>query len=142
MHDLRIRNVLDSTPSPQRISEKFVYVPDFRAAIQRVLQSLEAAALDTHLLSMGQRPISPPRPQSERKTAAQMSMEFTTSGMTNRFQASDNFTFRNLDPFRPEASSAGMQDRSCERARTRDYPGGNLPEGSFIHPDQDLRQAA
>ena len=27
-----------------------------------------------------------------------------------------------------------MQDRSCERARTRDYPGGNLPEGTFFHP--------
>jgi hypothetical protein len=54
MHGLRIRNFLDSTPSPQRISEKFVYVPDFRVAIQRALQSLEkTAALDAHLLSMG-----------------------------------------------------------------------------------------
>ncbi len=88
------------------------------------------------------RPINPQRPQSERKTAAQMSMEFATSAMTDRFQASDYFTLRNLDPFRPEASRAGLQDRSCERARTRDYPGGNLPEGIFFHPDLDRRQAA
>jgi hypothetical protein len=62
--------------------------------------------------------------------------------MTNRFQASDYFTLRNLDPFRPKASRAGVQDRSCERTRTRDYPGGNLPEGTFYHPDLDRRQAS
>ena len=32
------------------------------------------------------RPINPQRPQSERKTAAQMSMEFATSAMTDRFR--------------------------------------------------------
>ncbi|HQR59319.1 MAG TPA: hypothetical protein PK503_08265 [Azonexus sp.] len=86
-------------------------------------------------------PINPPRPQSERKAAAQMSMEFTTSGMTNRFQASDYFTLRNLYPFRPKASHAEMQDRRCERARTRNYPGCYLPEGTIFHPDLDRRQA-
>ena len=142
MHDIRIRNVKDSAPSPQGIFEQLVHVSDFRAAVQHPLQSLEAPTLYAHLLGMRQRPIIPQRPQSERKTPAQMSMELVTSGMTNRFPTTDNFTLRNLDPLRPEASHAGMQDRSCERARTRDHPEGNLPEGTFFHPERVLRQAA
>jgi hypothetical protein len=133
---------MHSAPSPQGISKQLVHVSDFRAAIEHPLQSLEAPALYAHLLGMRQRPIIPQRPQSERKTPAQMSMELVTSGMTNRFPAADNFTLRNLEPFRPEASRAGMQDRTCERARTRDHPGGNLPEGTAFHPDRVLSQAA
>ena len=133
---------MDSAPSPQDIFQQLVHVSDFRAAIQHPLQSLETAALDAHFLGMRQRPIIPQRPQSERKTPAQMGMKLVTSGMTTRFPAADNFTLRNLEPFRPEASRAGMQDRTCERARTRDHPGGNLPEGTAFHPDRVLSQAA
>ena len=91
----------------QRLSRPFGSVTSQRLRASRPCRPLydKAAELDTHLVSMGQRPINPQRPQSERKTAAQMSMEFTTSAMTDRFQASDNFTLRNLDPFRPEAIS-------------------------------------
>ena len=133
---------MDSAPSPQDIFQQLVHVSDFRTAIEHPLQSLEAPALYAHLLGMRQRPIIPQRPQSERKTPAQMGMELVTSGMTNRFPTTDNFTLGNLDLLRPEASHAGMQDRSCERARTRDHPGGNLPEGTVFHPDRVLRQAA
>jgi hypothetical protein len=74
VHDIRIRNVKDSAPSPQGILEQLVHVSDFRAAIEHPLQSLEAPALYAHLLGMRQRPIIPHRPQSERKTPAQMGM--------------------------------------------------------------------
>ena len=79
MHNIRVGNVLDGAPMVQGVFEQFIHVPDFGAAIQGVLQAFQAAALDPHLLGMGQGSINPQCSQGERKAAPQMGIEFAAS---------------------------------------------------------------
>ena len=79
MDNIRVGNVLDVAPMVQGVFEQFIHALDFGAAIQGVLQAFQAAALDPHLLRMGQGSINPQCSQGERKTASQMGIEFSAS---------------------------------------------------------------
>jgi hypothetical protein len=56
----------------QGVADERVDVLDFRAAFQNLLQALQAAALDAHLLGMGQRHADPRLAQGESKTVSQL----------------------------------------------------------------------
>lgn len=109
--------MIQPAPALQRIANELVNIFDVRGAIQNLLQALKAAALNAHLLGMGQRPGDPPLAQGECKARPQLLIEFLASRMTCVIPAGDQLPLGDLDLRRPVACGAAPQNRPAERTR-------------------------
>ena len=84
MDDLGVGKVGQITPAPQGIIEEPVHIGDLGVAIEGMLQSLEAAALDAHFLPVRQRGIDPRLAQRKHETVlirlSQIATGYSSSG--------------------------------------------------------------
>lgn len=110
VNDFGVRDLIQPAPALQRIANELVNIFDVRGAIQNLLQALKAAALNAHLLGMGQRPGDPPLAQGECKTFLESFMEFGAARMAGFVLAGNQLPFGDLDLLRTGTRGAAPQN--------------------------------
>lgn len=142
MDDLGVGKVGQITPAPQGIIEEPVHIGDLGVAIEGVLQSLEAAALDAHFLPVRQRGIDPRLAQRKHETLQQPVMELVAARVACQVPAADQLAFGDLYPVCARAGGKALQDGPGEGTGQRNDAGAHLAKGLFIHPAGIPREPA
>jgi hypothetical protein len=133
VHHVRVRNVLTLAPLAEGAGQQIINVPDFRVAIQCLLQAFQAATLDAHLLSVGQWGVDAQNAQGKSEAAPQVAVKRHASRMAALGLAPHRFPLGNLQPFGSRTSCATTEDSPLEGTWPDNRPRKNFPEGKLIH---------